>query len=196
MKIRSLFLVVCAAFATIAVQADAVLLFSENFSNNSVGWNTSSGTPVFDNAGWTYTSTCKSKSAIKMGTISATGSATTPTINLETGWKQANITVTFQAAAWYGYSSGLTLSKIEDGDETELESWSVSSIASSQSNAESIDDLSSFTKDANEKAYSATFTNLRITDTAFSIFKFQNMIGTCHNALFTSSALTSVNVNV
>lgn len=158
MKIRSFLAAAIAACAALSAKADATLPFTEQFSANDGAWSSSSGTPSFDNSGWTYSSTCKSKSAIKIGTGSATGSATTPVIQLGAGWSQASITVTFQAAAWYGYSSGLTLSKIENGTTTEIDSWSVPKIADKKADSESIADLSDFSADSNGKDYSATFT--------------------------------------
>lgn len=158
MKIRSFLAAAIAAYAALSAKADATLPFTEQFSANDGAWSSSSGTPSFDNSGWTYSSTCKSKSAIKIGTGSATGSATTPVIQLGAGWSQASITVTFQAAAWYGCSSGLTLSKIENGTSTEIDSWSVPKIADKKADSESIADLSDFSADSNGKDYSATFT--------------------------------------
>jgi hypothetical protein len=68
------------------------------------------------------------------------------------------VTVSFQAAAWYGYSSGLTLSKIENGLTTEIDNWSVFKIANNETDAtNNVADLSAFTSDANGKPYTATF---------------------------------------
>ena len=68
------------------------------------------------------------------------------------------MTVSFQAAAWYGYSSGLTLSKIENGLTTEIDNWSVFKIANNETDAtNNVADLSAFTSDTNGKSYIATF---------------------------------------
>lgn len=146
--------------ATSAASAETEPLFTETFDGNTSGvWSSSTGAPAFDNAGWTYVSACKSHLAIKMGTGNATGSATTPDIVLKSGWTGASVTVTFQAAAWYGTTSGLTLSKVENNVTTQLDSWAVPEIAKDKATAEStISDLSSFTADSNAKPYSATFT--------------------------------------
>lgn len=133
-------------------------LFTENFDGNSSGlWSSSSGTPLFENTGWTHSTVYKALHAIRMGNTSSTGSATTPEIPLKTGWAGATVTVTFQSAAWYGTSSGLTLSKIEDGKTTPIDSWSVPQIADDQKASDGITDLSGFSADSNNKPYSVSF---------------------------------------
>lgn len=158
MKQRSFITAAIVSTAALAAQATTTELFHETFDGNTGDWSSSSGAASFDNTGWTCVSTCKSKGAIKIGTGTATGSATTPLIPLESGWSQATITVTFQAAAWYGKSGNLTLSKIESGVTNELDSWSLAKIAKDKTESETVADLLSFTADANSKSYSATFT--------------------------------------
>ena len=146
--------------ALFAAPADAATetLFTENFDGNSSGlWSSNSGTPLFENTGWTHSTVYKALHAIRMGSTSSTGSATTPEIPLKTGWAGATVTVTFQSAAWYGTSSGLTLSKIEDGKTTPIDSWSVPQIADNQKASDGITDLSGFSADSNNKPYSVSF---------------------------------------
>lgn len=146
--------------ALFAAPADAATetLFTENFDGNSSGlWSSGSGIPLFENTGWTYSTVYKALHAIRMGSTSSTGSATTPEIPLKTGWAGATVTVTFQSAAWYGTSSGLTLSKIEDGKTTPIDSWSVPQIADGQEASSEITDLSGFSADSNNKPYSVSF---------------------------------------
>ena len=141
-----------------AVANAATPLFSEYFSGNAGDWSSSSGAASFDNQGWNCTSTCKSQSAIKLGTGSATGSATSPSIAITTGWSRASVTVSFQAAAWYGTKNcTTTLSAIENNLTTTNVSWSVPPIAGTKNDALQIADLSTFTADANEKNYEVTF---------------------------------------
>jgi len=139
----------------------ATPLFTETFASNDVAWSyATGGTPPTDNDGWSWSgSYYKAKNAVRLGKSNGgVGSATTPSILIPTGWSKASVTVTFQAAAWFGTTSGLTLSKIENGVTTELDSWSVSQIADTQNNANNnVADLSAFTSDSNGKAYTATF---------------------------------------
>ena len=139
----------------------ATLPFTETFDDNDVAWNHSSGgTPSTDNAGWSWSSsTYKAKHAVRLGkTKGEVGSTTTPSLFIPSAWSKASVTVSFQAAAWYGCSSGLTLSKIENGLTAELDSWSVPQIAANLVDAtNNVADLSAFTSDANGKPYTATF---------------------------------------
>ncbi len=139
----------------------ATPLFTETFDGNDVDWNYSrGGTPSTDNSGWSWSSsTYKAKHAVRLGkTSGSVGSATTPSILIPSGWSKASVTVSFQAAAWYGYSSGLTLSKIENGLTTEIDNWSVFKIANNETDAtNNVADLSAFTSDTNGKSYIATF---------------------------------------
>lgn len=133
-------------------------LFTENFNGNTSGkWSSGQGAPLFENTEWTYTTAYKAYYAIRMGSTSTAGSATTPEISLKTGWSGATVTVTFQSAAWYGSTSGLTLSKIENGTKTTIDAWSVPQIAATKDAADAITDFSSFTSDANNKPYSVSF---------------------------------------
>ena len=133
-------------------------LFMENFNGNTSGkWSSSSGAPLFENNGWTYTTAYKAYYAIRMGSTSSTGTVTTPEIPLKAGWSGAIVTVTFQSAAWFGTTSGLTLSKIEAGTKTLIDSWSVPQIAETQTLADQVTDFSSFSADSNDKPYSASF---------------------------------------
>lgn len=158
MKRASSFVAALAA-TLLAVSADAATpLFSETFSGNTGDWTSSSGGASFDNQGWDCTSTCKSQSAIKLGTGNVTGSALSPSIAITTGWSRASVTVSFQAAAWYGTKNcTATLSVLENNQTTTNVSWSVPPIAGTKNDALQIADLSAFTADANGKAYEVAF---------------------------------------
>ena len=150
--------IILTVVSSVPATAATETLFSENFDGNTSGlWSSSSGTPLFENTGWTYSTAYKAYYSIRMGGTSSTGSATTPEIPLKNGWLGATVTVTFQSAAWYGTSSGLTLSKIEGGRKTLIDSWSVPKIANDKSSAEAITDFSVYVSDANGKQFIATF---------------------------------------
>ena len=162
MKARlSLLAAAALSILSLAPALAATPLFTETFASNDVAWSyATGGTPPTDNDGWSWSgSYYKAKNAVRLGKSNGgVGSATTPSILIPTGWSKASVTVTFQAAAWFGTTSGLTLSKIENGVTTELDSWSVSQIADTQNNANNnVADLSAFTSDSNGKAYTATF---------------------------------------
>ena len=164
MKTRSLLFagIVASALLLLSAPAGATTpLFTETFDGNDVAWSyASGGTPSTDNAGWSWSSsTYKARHAVRLGKSNGgVGSTTTPSILIPSGWSKASVTVTFQAAAWFGATSGLTLSKIENGVTTEIDSWSVSQIADTQANANNnVADLSAFTSDTNGKPYTATF---------------------------------------
>lgn len=162
MKPRFSLLVAAALSIVFCAPASATTpLFTETFDDNNVDWSyASGGTPSTDNAGWSWSSsTYKARHAVRLGKSNGgVGSATTPSILIPSGWSKASVTVSFQAAAWYGTTSGLSLSKIENGVTTEIDSWSVSQITNTQANANSyVADLSAFTSDSNGKSYTATF---------------------------------------
>ena len=138
----------------------ADLPFTETFDSNDVDWSyASGGTPSTDNAGWSWSSsTYKARHAVRLGKTGEVGSTTTPSLSIPSAWSKASVTVTFKAAAWYGTTSGLTLSKIENGLTTEIDSWSVPQIAANKTDANNnVADLSAFTSDSNGKPYTATF---------------------------------------
>ena len=161
MKHRTVLSAALSASALLLLSAPAgatTTLFNETFASNTGDWSSSSGGASFDNAGWNCTSTCKSQSAIKMGTGSASGTATSPLISLPSGWSKASVTVSFQAAAWYGTKNcTTTLSVIENNLTAANDSWSVSPIAENKSDALKIADLSSFTADSTRKDYKLVF---------------------------------------
>lgn len=136
----------------------ATPLFTEHFSGNEGNWSSSSGAAAFDNQGWEITSSCKSQSAIKLGTGNNEGSATSPEIPIPSGWTKASVTVSFQAAAWYGTKNcTTTLSVLENNLVTTNATWSVSPIAENKNDALNIADLSGFTADANGDDYELAF---------------------------------------
>ena len=157
------FSLLSAAFLSLAFCAHASAatpLFTETFDDNNVDWSyASGGTPSTDNAGWSWSSsTYKARHAVRLGKTGDAGSTTTPSLSIPSAWSKASVTVSFQAAAWYGTTSGLTLSKIENGVTTELDSWSVPQIAANKTAAnDNVADLSAFTSDSNGKSYTATF---------------------------------------
>ena len=163
MKTRSLLFAALSASALFLFSAPASAatpLFTETFDDNNVDWSyASGGTPSTDNAGWSWSSsTYKARHAVRLGKSGEVGSTTTPSLSIPSAWSKASVTVSFQAAAWYGTTSGLTLSKIENGVTTELDSWSVPQIAADKTAANNnVADLSAFTSDSNGKSYTATF---------------------------------------
>ena len=163
MKTRSLLFAALSASALFLFSAPASAatpLFTETFDDNNVDWSyASGGTPSTDNAGWSWSSsTYKARHAVRLGKTGEVGSTTTPSLSIPSAWSKASVTVSFQAAAWYGTTSGLTLSKIENGVTTELDSWSVPQIAADKTAANNnVADLSAFTSDSNGKSYTATF---------------------------------------
>ena len=148
------------SLAFCASASAATPLFTETFDDNNVDWSyASGGVPSTDNTGWSWSSsTYKARHAVRLGKTGEVGSTTTPSLSIPSAWSKASVTVTFQAAAWYGTTSGLTLSKIENGVTTELDSWSVPQIAANKTAAnDNVADLSAFTSDSNGKTYSSTF---------------------------------------
>lgn len=148
------------SFVLCAPASAADLPFTETFDDNDVDWSyATGGTPSTDNAGWSWSSsTYKARHAVRLGKTGEVGSTTTPSLSIPSEWSKASVTVSFQAAAWYGTTSGLTLSKIENGVTTEIDSWSVPQIAKDKSDANgNVANLSTFTSDSNGKAYTATF---------------------------------------
>lgn len=86
-------------------------VFYETFaeSTGTMGWsgNAAAGTAKFDNTGWNTENANGADGAIKCGTGSKLGKATTPEITLENGYVY---TLTFRSGAWSGDATTLKLS--------------------------------------------------------------------------------------
>jgi len=81
---------------------------NESTGGNDNSWSggIASGSPVYDNSGWSLTAGYGAYQCIRLGTGSKKGSATTPTI---TGINGKTVTLKFRAAAWSSSSEEIEL---------------------------------------------------------------------------------------